>query len=111
MVYIMYNSIIDLLTKAYHIAINFDTDMIDRLKKLEDIANDYVLNEKMNTEYSCIDTIEDIIGLIISDIENDFYTDEQIYEQNMAELAEEIIYEILNAFSIWGDEIVHNSYL
>lgn len=106
----MYALINSLIASIKPTTAKYSVDAFNRLIDLEKIADDYDSYNRMNTRYSDITEIDEITDSIISDIENDFYSDNGIYDEINADRVINVVYDIFTAFSEWTDEINSNSH-
>ena len=106
----MYNIINALISSIKTITAEYSVDAFSRLTDLEKIADDYNSYNRIDTRYSDIVEIDEITDSIISDIENDFYADNGIYDEINANKVINVVYDIYTAFSEWTDEMSDNSH-
>ena len=106
----MYALINSLIASIKPTTAKYSVDAFSRLVDLEKIADDYNSYDSINTRYSDIDEIDEITDSFISDVENDFYADNGIYDDENANKVINVIYDIFTAFSEWTDEISDNSH-
>ena len=106
----MYTLINSLIASVKSITAKYSVDALSRLVDLEKIADDYNAYSRMNTRCSDIIEIDEITDTIISDVENDFYADNGIYDEKNANKVINVIYDIFTAFSEWTDEMSENSH-
>ena len=106
----MYALINSLIASIKPTTTEYSVDAFSRLVDLEKIADEYEAYSRMNTRYSDITEIDEITDNIISDIENDFYTDNGIYDKINADIVINVVYDIFTAFSEWTDEMSNNSH-
>ena len=90
----MYTLINSLIASIKPTTAKYSVDALSRLIDLEKIADDYNAYNRMNTRYSDISEIDAITDSIISDIENDFYADNGIYDNVNAGMVINVIYDI-----------------
>ena len=106
----MYALINSLIASIKPITAKYSADALSRLIDLEKIADEYNFYDSINTRYSDIVEIDEITDSFISDVENDFYTDECIYDKSKADMVINVIYDIFTAFNEWTDEMTNNSH-
>ena len=106
----MYSLINSLIASIKTTTAKYSVDALSRLVDLEKIADEYESYSRMNTRYSDIDEIDEITDNIISDVENDFYSDNGIYDNVNANIVINVVYDIFTAFSEWTDDISSNSH-
>lgn len=106
----MYTLINSLIASVKPITAKYSASALSRLVDLENIANDYNSYNRIDTRYSDIVEIDEITDSLISDIENDFYADNGIYDKINADMVINVIYDIFTAFSEWTDDISSNSH-
>lgn len=106
----MYNIINFLIANIKPITAEYSIDAFNRLVELETIANEYESYNRINTRYSNMPEIDEITDKLISDIENDFYTDSGIYDNANAEKVTNAVYDIYSAFEQWTDEMADNAH-
>lgn len=106
----MYTLINSLIASIKTTTAKYSVDALSRLVDLEKIADDYQSYDRIDTRYSDIDEIDEITDSLISDIENDFYTDECIYDKSNADMVINVIYDIFSAFEEWTDDMSNNSH-
>ena len=106
----MYALINSLIASIKPTTAKYSADALSRLVDLKNIADEYNAYDSMNTRYSDIDEIDEITDSIISDIENDFYADNGIYDNVNADMVINVICDIFTAFSSWTDEMSSNSH-
>lgn len=106
----MYTLINSLIANVKSITAEYSADAFSRLTDLEKIADDYESYDRIDTRYSDISEIDEITDSLISDIENDFYTDEGIYDKENADMVINVVYDIFSAFTEWTDEMSDNSH-
>lgn len=106
----MYTLINSLIASIKPTTAKYSVDAFSRLVDLERIADDYNSYDSINTRYSDITEIDEITDIIISDVENDFYSDNGIYDNVNADKVINVIYDIFTAFSEWTDELSENSH-
>ena len=106
----MYTLINSLIASIKTTTAKYSVDALSRLIDLEKIADEYEAYSRMNTRYSDITEIDEITDSIISDVENDFYTDNGIYDKINADMVINAVYDIFTAFENWTDEMSENSH-
>lgn len=106
----MYTLINSLIASVKSITAKYSADALSRLIDLEKIADDYNSYNRINTRYSDITEIDEITDSLISDVENDFYTDNGIYDKENADIVINVVYNIFSAFNAWTDEMSDNSH-
>ena len=106
----MYTLINSLIASIKTTTAKYSVDALSRLVDLEKIADNYQSYDSINTRYSDITEIDEITDSIISDIENDFYADNGIYDEINADMVINVIYDIFTAFSEWTEELSNNSH-
>lgn len=106
----MYALINSLIASIKPTTAKYSVDALSRLVDLEKIADEYESYSRINTRYSDITEIDEITDTIISDVENDFYADNGIYDKENADMVINVIYDIFTAFANWTDEISNNSH-
>ena len=106
----MYTLINSLIASVKPTTAKYSADAFSRLTDLEKIADDYQSYDSIDTRYSDIDEIDEITDSLISDIENDFYTDECIYDESSADMVINVVYDIFTAFEEWTDDMSNNSH-
>lgn len=106
----MYTLINSLIASVKTITAKYSADALSRLVDLEKIADDYNSYDSIDTRYSDISVIDEITDSLISDVENDFYTDNNVYDNENADKVINVIYDIFTAFSEWTDEMSNNSH-
>ena len=106
----MYTLINSLIASVKPITADYSVDAFSRLVDLEKIADDYESYNRIDTRYSDMTEIDEITDSLISDIENDFYTDNDIYDKANADMVINVVYDIFTAFSEWTDEMSNNSH-
>ena len=106
----MYNIIIALIASIKPITAEYSADGMSRLTDLEKIADDYESYNRIDTRYSDMSEIDEITDSLISDVENDFYTDNGIYDNVNADMVINVIYDIFSSFENWTDEMSNNSH-
>ena len=106
----MYALINSLIASIKPTTAKYSVDAFSRLVDLEKIADNYQSYDSINTRYSDITEIDEITDSIISDVENDFYTDNGIYDEINADMVINVVYDIFTAFSEWTDEMSDNSH-
>ena len=106
----MYSLINSLIASVKPTTAKYSADALSRLIDLEKIADDYNSYNRIDTRYSDIVEIDEITDSLISDVENDFYTDSGIYDNVNADKVINVIYDIFSAFSEWTDEMNNNSH-
>ena len=106
----MYTLINSLIASVKTTTAKYSADAFSRLTDLEKIADDYQSYDSIDTRYSDIDEIDEITDSLISDIENDFYTDENVYDKSNADMVINVVYDIFTAFEEWTDDMSSNSH-
>jgi len=106
----MYNLINSLIARIKPVTAEYSADALSRLIDLERIADDYESYNEFNTRYSAMSEIDTITDSFIGDVENDFYTAEDVYNQSTADMVINTIYDIYSAFEQWTDEMSENSH-
>ena len=106
----MYTLINSLIASVKPITAEYSADALSRLTDLEKIADEYQSYDSMNTRYSDISEIDEITDSLISDVENDFYADNGIYDKINADMVINAVYDIFTAFENWTDELSENSH-
>ena len=106
----MYSLINSLIASIKTTTAKYSASALSRLVDLEKIADDYNSYNRIDTRYSDISEIDEITDSIISDIENDFYADNGIYDNINADMVINTVYDIFTAFSEWTDEMSNNSH-
>ena len=106
----MYTLINSLIASVKPITAEYSADALSRLVDLEKVADDYQSYDSIDTRYSDMTEIDEITDSLISDIENDFYTDECIYDKSNADMVINTVYDIFSAFVNWTDEMSNNSH-
>lgn len=106
----MYTLINSLIASVKSTTAKYSADALSRLIDLEKIADDYDAYNRINTRYSDIDEIDEITDSLISDVENDFYTDDNVYDESSADMVINVIYDIFSAFEEWTDDMSSNSH-
>ena len=106
----MYTLINSLIASVKPITAKYSADALSRLVDLEKIADDYESYDRIDTRYSNMTEIDEITDSLISDIENDFYTDNDVYDESKADMVINVIYDIFSAFEEWTDDMSSNSH-
>ena len=106
----MYALINSLIASIKTTTAEYSASALSRLIDLEKIADDYESYNRIDTRYSDISEIDEITDSIISDIENDFYTDDGIYDESKADMVINAVYDIFSAFEEWTNEMSDNSH-
>ena len=106
----MYTLINSLIASIKPTTARYSADALSRLVDLEKIADEYEAYSRMNTRYSDISAIDEITDNLISDVENDFYADNGIYDNVNADMVINVIYDIFTAFSEWTDKMSNNNH-
>ena len=106
----MYNIINSLIASIKTITAEYSADALSRLVDLEKIEDDYNSYNRIDTRYSDMAEIDEITDSLISDIENDFYTDDNVYDESSANKVINVVYDIFSAFTEWTDEMSYNSH-
>lgn len=106
----MYTLINSLIASVKPITADYSVDALSRLVDLEKIADDYESYNRIDTRYSDMAEIDEITDSLISDIENDFYTDNDVYDKSSADMVINVIYDIFSAFEEWTDDMSSNSH-
>ena len=106
----MYSLINSLIASVKPTTAKYSANAFSRLTDLEKIADDYNAYDSMNTRYSDIVEIDEITDSLISDIENDFYADDGIYDESKADMVINVVYDIFTAFEEWTDDMSNNSH-
>lgn len=106
----MYTLINSLIASVKSITAEYSADALSRLTDLEKIADDYESYNRIDTRYSDMTEIDEITDSLISDIENDFYTNDGIYNKSKADMVINVVYDIFTAFAEWTDEMNDNSH-
>ena len=106
----MYTLINSLIASVKPITAEYSVDALSRLVDLEKIADDYESYNRIDTRYSDMSEIDEITDSLISDVENDFYTDNGIYDSSKADMVINVVYDIFTAFAEWTDEMSDNSH-
>ena len=106
----MYTVINSLIASVKPITAKYSADAFSRLIDLEKIADDYESYDRIDTRYSDMTEIDEITDSLISDVENDFYTDDGIYNKSSADMVINVVYDIFTAFANWTDEMSNNSH-
>ena len=106
----MYTLINSLIASIKTTTAKYSVDALSRLVDLEKIADDYNSYDSIDTRYSDMDEIDEITDSLISDVENDFYTDNGIYDKSNADMVINVIYDIFSAFEEWTDDMSNNSH-
>lgn len=106
----MYTLINSLIASVKPITAKYSANALSRLTDLEKIADDYNSYNRIDTRYSDMTEIDEITDSLISDIENDFYTDDNVYDKENADMVINVIYDIFTAFNEWTDAMSENSH-
>lgn len=106
----MYLLINSLIASIKTTTAKYSVYAFSRLVDLEKIADDYNSYNRIDTRYSAIAEIDEITDSLISDIENDFYTDTGIYDKSSAAMVINVVYDIFLAFTEWTDAMSDNSH-
>lgn len=106
----MYTLINSLIASIKTTTAKYSVDALSRLVDLEKIADEYESYSRTDTRYSDISEIDEITDSLISDVENDFYTDDNVYDKSSADMVINTVYDIFTAFSEWTDDISNNSH-
>ena len=106
----MYSLINSLIASVKPTTAKYSADALSRLVDLEKIADDYESYNRIDTRYSDMDEIDEITDSLISDIENDFYTDNDVYDESKADMVINVVYDIFSAFEEWTDDMSSNSH-
>ena len=106
----MYSLINSLIASVKPITANYSADALSRLTDLEKIADDYESYNRIDTRYSDMAEIDEITDSLISDVENDFYTDDGTYNKSSADMVINVVYDIFSAFEEWTDDMSSNSH-
>lgn len=106
----MYTLINSLIASIKPTTAKYSANAFSRLVDLENIADDYNSYDSIDTRYNNISEIDEITDNLISDIENDFYADNGIYDDVNADMVINVIYDIFTAFSEWTEELSNNSH-
>jgi hypothetical protein len=106
----MYTIINSLIASVKPITAEYSPDALSRLVDLEKIADDYASYDYIDTRYSDMSEIDEIMDSLISDLENDFYTDTGIYDKSNADKVINTVYDIFTAFASWTDDMSSNSH-
>ena len=106
----MYTLINSLIASVKPMTAKYSADALSRLVDLEKIADDYESYNRIDTRYSDMAEIDEITDSLISDIENDFYTDNDVYDESKADMVINAVYDIFSAFEEWTDEMSNNSH-
>lgn len=106
----MYTLINSLIASVKPITADYSADALSRLIDLEKIADDYESYNRIDTRYSNMTEIDEITDSLISDIENDFYTDDSVYDKSKADIVINVVYDIFTAFAEWTDDMSNNSH-
>ena len=106
----MYTIINSLIANIKPITAEYSADALSHLIDLEKIADEYNSYNRINTRYSNITEIDGITDKIISNVENDFYMDDDIYDTVNANKVINAVYDIYSAFEEWTEEMSSNSY-
>ena len=106
----MYTLINSLIASIKPTTAEYSADALSRLIDLEKIADDYESYNRIDTRYSDMAEIDEITDSLISDIENDFYTDDNVYDKSNADMIINVVYDIFTAFANWTDEMSNNSH-
>ena len=106
----MYSLINSLIASIKTTTAKYSADALSRLVDLEKIADDYESYNRIDTRYSDMAEIDEITDSLISDIENDFYTDNDVYDNSNADMVINVVYDIFTAFEEWTDEMSDNSH-
>ena len=105
----MYNTINAFIASIKPVTAEYSADALSRLTDLEKIADDYESYARIDTRYNNMTEIDEITDKIISDVENDFYTN-GIYDEANADKVINAMYDIYSAFASWTDEMAENSH-
>lgn len=105
--YTLINSLIAIIKTT---TAEYSVDALSRLVDLEKIADDYESYDRIDTRYSNMIEIDEIIDNLISDIENDFYTNDGIYNKSKADMVINVVCDIFTAFAEWTDKMSDNSH-
>ena len=106
----MYTLINSLIASVKPITAEYSVDAFSRLVDLEKIADEYQSYDSIDTRYSDMAEIDEITDSLISDVENDFYTDNDVYDKSSADMVINVVYDIFSAFANWTDEMSNNSH-
>ena len=106
----MYTLINSLIASIKPTTADYSVDALSRLVDLEKIADDYESYNRIDTRYSDMSEIDEITDSLISDVENDFYTDTGIYDKSSADMVINAVYDIFTAFANWTDELSNNTH-
>lgn len=106
----MYTLINSLIASIKTTTAKYSADALSRLIDLEKITDDYNSYNRIDTRYSDMTEIDEITDSLISDVENDFYTDSGIYDSVNADIVINVVYDIFTAFEEWTDEMSDNSH-
>ena len=106
----MYTLINSLIASVKPTTADYSASALSRLVDLEKIADDYQSYDSIDTRYSDMIEIDEITDSLIGDIENDFYTDNGIYDKSNADMVINVVYDIFTAFEEWTDDMSSNSH-
>lgn len=106
----MYSLINSLIASIKTTTAKYSASALSRLIDLEKITDDYNSYNRIDTRYSDMTEIDEITDSLISDVENDFYTDSGIYDSVNADIVINVVYDIFTAFEEWTDEMSDNSH-
>lgn len=106
----MYTLINSLIASVKPITADYSASALSRLVDLEKIADDYESYNRIDTRYSDMSEIDEITDSLISDIENDFYTDDGVYNKSSADIVINVVYDIFSAFEEWTDDMSNNTH-
>lgn len=106
----MYTLINSLIASVKPTTAEYSASALSRLTDLEKIADNYESYNRIDTRYSDMSEIDEITDSLISDVENDFYADNGIYDEINADMVINVIYDIFSAFEEWTDELNDNSH-
>lgn len=106
----MYTLINSLIASVKTTTAKYSASALSRLVDLEKIADDYESYNRIDTRYSDMTEIDEITDSLISDVENDFYTDDSVYDESSADMVINTVYDIFSAFEEWTDDMSSNSH-
>lgn len=106
----MYNTINALIASVKPVTAEYSPNALSRFIDLEKIADEYASYDYIDTRYSAMSEIDEITDSLIADIENDFYTAENVYDKSAADMVINTVYDIFTAFATWTDEMTSNSH-